>query len=110
MTKPRRWTPERRKKASIRAKAYFASLPESVQEERRQTARVSGEKGRAAYAEKYLERVRLSEQTKAAIAAGSLIPGLCNDCGEADAAPEFDYSRLALAGWSHYDCRKARAR
>ena len=106
----REWTPERQQAASVKAKALFAALPESVREERRQAARAHGEKGLAAYAEKYPERIRLSNETKAAIADGTLIPGPCDDCGKPDAQPEFDYSRLALSGWSHYDCRKVRTR
>lgn len=108
--KKREWTPERRQAASVKAKALFAALPESVRESRRQAAATAGAAGRAAYAEKYPERLRLSHETKAAVADGTVVPGPCDDCGGAAAHPEFDYSRLALVGWSHFDCRKGRAR
>lgn len=63
-----------------------------------------------AYAAKYPERVELSNRTRAAIADGSLVPGPCADCGGDGAQPEYDYTRLELARWSHYDCRKKRVR
>ena len=106
----REWTPERRQAASVKAKAMFDTLPESVRESRRQVARVAGAAGRAAYEAKYPERMRLSNETKAAIADGTLVPEPCSDCGGPDAPAELDYSRLALVGWSHYDCRRKRAR
>lgn len=97
------WSVARRKRASERAKAHWERTPEGIREQWMGA-------GRQAYAVKYPERAALSARTRAAIADGSLVPGLCADCGRPDAAPEFDYERLELAGWSHYDCRKARLR
>lgn len=101
MGKRQKWSAYQREAWSLMAKRQWAETPAAVREEWMQ-------KGRAAYAAKYPERVTFIRAVRAEIEAGHLVPGPCQDCGGSDAQPEFDYGRLELTGWSHYDCRKAR--
>ena len=65
-------------------------------------------RGRAAYANKYPERVALVAKARQQIEEGTVKPMTCIDCGLGGAEPEFDYVILQMIGWSHYRCRKER--
>ena len=97
MTKP--WTAERRQQASELAKSQWDALDPAIREERRQRSML-------AFRAKYPERTRLAEQTRAAIAAGELMPQPCDRCGE-ESNPLYDWEAQRVTGWRCYQCRKA---
>ncbi|MCR4375807.1 MAG: hypothetical protein NUW22_13250 [Acidobacteria bacterium] len=92
------WTPARRQRASERAKARWERTTPAVREEWQ-------ERSRDAFAEKYPERVALSERTRAAIASGELVPEACDECG-GEGQPLYDWVELVVVGWRCYPCRK----
>ena len=99
----KKWTPSKRKRASLQAKKRYANTAEEVR---------NGwlAKSRTAYLSKYPERAALITKTKEQIASGEIAPEPCRVCEADEAKPEYDYERLAFVGWSHFKCRKVVAR
>ena len=94
----RKWTAERRRRASERAKARWERTDPAVREEWQ-------DRSRAAFAAKYPERIELAEHVKAAIAAGEILPEPCDICG-GEGKPLYDWVEVVLVGWRCYPCRR----